>query len=109
MMAIASDRVRLGDRVEQAIEERADVEGEIARGAAKQQPRSTLKRRLFWLVVTGISLYLVAPSVLEVLKSWRSVEDLAPAWLGVMAVLQAATLVCLWVLQRLALHVRGWY
>jgi putative heme transporter len=108
-MAIAGDRVGLGDRVERAIEQRADVEGEIERGQAEQRSRSSLRRTLFWLVVTGISLYLVAPSVLEVLRSWRSIRELAPAWLGVMAALQAATLACLWALQRLALHVRGWY
>ena len=108
-MAVAGGRVRIGDRLEQAIERRADVEGEIERAEAEQRPRSSLKRTLFWLVITGVSLYLVAPSVLEVLRSWRRVRDLAPAWLLVMAALQAATLVCLWVLQRLALHVRGWY
>jgi putative heme transporter len=109
MTAIAGDRVHLGDRVERAIEQRADVEREIERGEAERRPRSSLKRTLFWLVVTGASLYLVTPSVLEVLKSWRSIRELAPAWLGVMAALQAATLACLWALQRLALHVRGWY
>jgi uncharacterized protein (TIRG00374 family) len=108
-MAVAGDRVRIGDRLEQAIERRTDVEGEIQRGEAEQRPRSSLKRTLFWLAVTGVSLYLVAPSVLEVLRSWRRVRDLAPAWLLAMAALQAATLVCLWALQRLALHVRGWY
>ena len=108
-MAVAGGHVRIGDRVERAIERRADVEGEIERSQAEQQPRSNVKRTLFWLALTGVSLYLVAPSVLEVLRSWRRVRDLAPAWLLVMAALQAATLVCLWVLQRLALHVRGWY
>jgi putative heme transporter len=108
-MAVAEGRVRIGDRLERAIERRADVEGEIERAQAEQQPRSNVKRTLFWLALTGVSLYLVAPSVLEVLRSWRRVRDLAPAWLLVMAALQAATLVCLWVLQRLALHVRGWY
>jgi uncharacterized protein (TIRG00374 family) len=108
-MSVAGGRVRVGDRLEQAIERRTDVEGEIERAEAEQRPRSSLKRTLFWLAVTGVSLYLVAPSVLEVLRSWRRVRDLAPAWLLAMAGLQAATLVCLWVLQRLALHVRGWY
>jgi uncharacterized protein (TIRG00374 family) len=108
-MATADARVRLGDRLERAIEERTDVEGAIERGTAEQRPRSGLKRTLFWLVVTGVSLYLVAPSVLEVLKSWRRIREVGPEWLLVMAALQGATLVCLWALQRLALHVRGWY
>jgi uncharacterized membrane protein YbhN (UPF0104 family) len=108
-MATADARVRLGDRLERAIEERADVERAIERGTAEQRPRSGLKRTLFWLVVTGVSLYLVAPSVLEVLKSWRRIREVGPEWLLVMAALQGATLACLWALQRLALHVRSWY
>jgi uncharacterized protein (TIRG00374 family) len=108
-MATADARVRLADRLERAIEERADVEGAIERGTAEQRPRSGLKRTLFWLVVTGVSLYLVAPSVLEVLKSWRRIREVGPEWLLVMAALQGATLACLWALQRLALHVRSWY
>jgi uncharacterized protein (TIRG00374 family) len=100
--------VRIGDRVERAIEQRTDVEEEIERGE-EERPRSNLKRTLFWLVVTGVSLYLVAPSVLETLGSWKRIEHVAPLWLPVMAALQAGTLVCLWVVQRLALHVRGWY
>jgi uncharacterized protein (TIRG00374 family) len=108
-MATADARLRLGDRLERAIEERADVEGAIERGTAEQRPRSSLKRTLFWLVVTGVSLYLVAPSVLEVLRSWRRIREVGPEWLLVMAALQGATLACLWALQRLALHVRSWY
>jgi putative heme transporter len=108
-MATADARVRLGDRLERAIEERADVEGAIERGTAEQRPRSGLKRTLFWLVVTGVSLYLVAPSVLEVLRSWRRIREVGLEWLLVMAALQGATLACLWALQCLALHVRGWY
>jgi uncharacterized protein (TIRG00374 family) len=56
-----------------------------------------------------VSLYLVAPSVLEVLRSWRRIREVGLEWLLVMAALQGATLACLWALQRLALHVRGWY
>jgi uncharacterized protein (TIRG00374 family) len=104
----APGRERLGDRVERAIEQRTEVAEEIERGQ-EERPRSNLKRTLFWLVITGVSLYLVAPSVLETLGSWKRIRDVAPLWLPVMAGLQGATLVCLWLLQRLALHVRGWY
>ncbi|MEP6954028.1 MAG: lysylphosphatidylglycerol synthase transmembrane domain-containing protein [Solirubrobacteraceae bacterium] len=108
-MATADARGRLGDRLERAIEEHADVEGAIERGTEEKEPRSSLRRTLFWLAVTGVSLYLVAPSVLEVLKSWRRIGEVGPEWLLAMAALQGATLVCLWALQRLSLHVRGWY
>ena len=100
---------RLGDRLEHALEHRADVEGEIERGAAEQPPRRALVRTIVQLAICGVSLYLVAPSVLELLASWRDLDEVAPAWLLAMTLLQAAALVCLWALQRVALHTRDWY
>ncbi len=99
------ERERLGDRLEHAIEERADVERAIG---AEPPPRRSVTRTALWLAVTAVSLYLVAPSVLEVLGSWEDVEQLAPGWLVVMVLTQAAALACLWALQRLAIHVDGW-
>jgi uncharacterized protein (TIRG00374 family) len=105
------ERERIGDRLEHAIQERADVEGEIARGEAeaRSRPPRRLRRTIFWLAVTGVSLYLVAPSVLEVLGSWKDVEKLAPAWLAAMVVAQTAAMASLWALQRLAIRVEGWH
>ena len=97
---------RLGDRLELAIEERADVARVID---APAPPQRSLKRTAAWLGVTAVSLYLVAPSVLEVLGSWEDVEQLAPGWLAAMVVAQAAAMACLWALQRLAIHVDGWH
>src|SRR4051794_14474600 len=101
-----ADRQRIGDRVELAIEEHADAEREISRGeqAAREHPPRRLRRTVFWLALTGISLYLVAPSVLEVARSAKDIDKLAAGWLGLMVVVQAAALASLWVLQRLAVH-----
>jgi uncharacterized protein (TIRG00374 family) len=101
--------LRLGDRLEQALEHRADVEGEIERGAAKEPARPALLRTIVKLAICGVSLYLVAPSVLDLLASWRDLDQLAPKWLLAMALLQAAAVACLWVLQRVALHTKDWY
>jgi len=105
-----AEHARIGDLLEHAIEERTHVEQEIARGesAARERSPHRLRRTIFWLVLTGVSLYLVAPSVLEVLGSWKDVEKLAPGWLAVMVVTQAAALASLWALQRIALRVRRW-
>src|SRR4051794_21362194 len=105
-----AERARIGDRIEDAIAAHADVEHEIARGEAEAQekPRS-LRRTVIWLAITGISLYLVAPSVLDVLASWRDIKKFAPAWLAVMLVMQAAALGSLAALQRIAIHTRRWY
>jgi uncharacterized membrane protein YbhN (UPF0104 family) len=102
------ERVRIGDRLEQAVESRTDVAAEIERAEAEAPAPRRLRRNLLWLGLTGISLYLVFPSLVEVFGSWRSVTKLSPGWLIAMAVLQAAVLFCLWALQRTALHMRRW-
>src|SRR4051812_41382747 len=63
---------------------------------------------MFWLAVTGVSLYLVFPSLVEVFGSWRDITRFSPASLLAMAGLQAATLACLWALQHVALRARRW-
>ena len=106
-------RRRVGDRLEEAIEHRADVPGELARGerALEAEPAkrgAALRRTIFWLVVSGVSLYLVAPSVIAALGSWRQIERLSPAWLAAMAALQGGALFCIWVLQLLSLRGARW-
>jgi uncharacterized protein (TIRG00374 family) len=68
----------------------------------------SLRRTAIWLAVTGVSLYLVAPSLLEVLGSWRDVTRLDLVWLPVMLVLQSLSFACLWAVQRIALHDPPW-
>ena len=48
--------------------------------SASPRPRPGLRRTVFWLAVTGISLYLVAPSLLDVLGSWRDLEQIDWLW-----------------------------
>jgi uncharacterized protein (TIRG00374 family) len=96
------------DRLEEALDARTDVEGAIERGAAEEGPGRRL-RTIAWLAVTGVSLYLVAPALLDSLSSWRDLETIAPGWLAAMAGLQAVAVVCLWALQRIAVHSDGWY
>jgi uncharacterized protein (TIRG00374 family) len=95
-------RKSIADRVEQSIESRTD-EGEIERAAAKPADRASLRRTAIWLAVTGISLYLVAPSLIEVFGSWRQLSEIDPLWFPVMLALLLASLTCLWWLQKLAL------
>ena len=110
MSAHARERGSIGDRVEQAISEHADAELEIEHGeeeAARSGP--SLRRTAFWLAVTGVSLYLVAPSLLDVLGSWRDLERIDWLWFPAMLALQAGGLGCLWALQRMALHRARWH
>ena len=69
----------------------------------------TLVKRAVWLAVTGVSLYLVAPSLIAVLSSTPRLKEIEPAWLGVMVVLQVASFACQWWLQKVAMHTRDWY
>jgi putative heme transporter len=99
---------QVGDRLEHAIEHHADTEHEIERGEAEAPPRKRLMRSIFWLAVTGVSLYLVAPSLLDVLGSWNDLDELAPGWLGLMFVLQFGVLACVWALQYVAMQGPSW-
>lgn len=94
----------LGDRVVRAIEDHVDVEHELELAEAGQPPRQRLVRAAIWLTLTGVSLYLVAPSLLDVLGSWRRIGSFQPGWLLAMALAQGLSLACLWFLQRLAIR-----
>ncbi len=104
-----AERARIGDRLERALEDHIDVEHELERAQGAEPSGPRLRRTLIWLAITGVSLYLVAPGLLDTLSSWRDIDELAPAWLLGMAALQAASLGCLWTVQRLAVHAAGWY
>jgi uncharacterized protein (TIRG00374 family) len=98
----------VGDAVERAIERRSELEEELERGRPAPSPARRLSRTAFWLGITGVSLYLVAPSLIAVFGSWDDLDKLSPGWFPVLAVLQTASLACVWALQRLALHRPRW-
>jgi hypothetical protein len=102
----ATEHPSVGARVEQAIEEHVDAEREIERGEAL--PARSLARTVFWLAVTAISLYGIAPSLIDVLGSWSDLSQLNLAWFPAMAALQGIALACLWALQRIALRRAAW-
>ena len=102
-------REPIGERLERAIEDRIDLDHEVERVEVAEPSSGSLRRTLIWLGVTAVSLYLVAPGLIDTLASWQDIDELAPAWLLVMLGLQAISLICLWTVQRLALHAVGWY
>jgi len=61
------------------------------------------------LLLGGVSIYLVLPSLLSVFGSWRSLEGLD--WRFAVAVLacEIASFVCVWELDRIALRTRAWF
>jgi uncharacterized protein (TIRG00374 family) len=104
-----ADGARIGDRVEHAIDAHTNVEGEITRGATEAPTlQQRLVRTTVWLTITGVSLYLVLPSVLDTLAQWQDIKKFAPAWLLVMLLSQTAAIACLWALQHIAIGAASW-
>ncbi|MEZ5124523.1 MAG: UPF0104 family protein, partial [Solirubrobacterales bacterium] len=66
-------------------------------------------RTVLLLAITGISLYLVFPSLLQVLSAWPRLKTLEPLWFIAMVVAEALSFVALWILQRLALRTDDTY
>jgi uncharacterized protein (TIRG00374 family) len=62
-----------------------------------------------FLVVTAVSLYLLLPSLVAVFASWRSLADLTWYWAALALVSEAGSFVCIWELNRIALHEKGWF
>jgi uncharacterized protein (TIRG00374 family) len=61
------------------------------------------------LAVTGVSLYLLLPSLLGVFSSWRSLSHLNWYWTGLALLSEAASFICLWELNRISLHENSWF
>ncbi len=65
---------------------------------------STLTRRALFLGLTGVSLYLLAPSLIEVFSTAPQLASIEPLWFVPMILLQAGSLVCMALVQRICLH-----
>jgi uncharacterized protein (TIRG00374 family) len=65
--------------------------------------------RLALLVVAGVSLYLLAPSLLAVFSSWPKLRHVSPFWLSLALLCECLSYVALWSLQRIAFRTRSWF
>jgi uncharacterized protein (TIRG00374 family) len=65
--------------------------------------RRVLLRAIF-LAITGISLYAVAPALIDVLKAGPEVIEIEPWWLVSMLLLETGAFYCLWRVQKIALR-----
>jgi uncharacterized protein (TIRG00374 family) len=70
--------------------------------------RAALTRRGLLLLVTAISLYLLAPALLEVFGAFDQLDEISPLWFPVMIVLQTGSYACMWGIQRLAVRAERW-
>lgn len=65
--------------------------------------------RVALLSFTAISLYLLAPSLIQVFGQWRKLEDINPIWFVVMVGMETASFACVWYLFHLAIRDAGWF
>jgi uncharacterized protein (TIRG00374 family) len=70
--------------------------------------RSVVKRVIF-VVVSGLAIYLVLPRITDVLASFPRLSTLNWVWFAIAIAAQAAHFGCDFALQRLALRTRGWF
>lgn len=69
--------------------------------------RSFVKRAI-GLAITGVSIYLVIPSVVATFSSWPELQRLREGSLVIMAALMLASLACFWLMLGLCLRSRAW-
>jgi uncharacterized protein (TIRG00374 family) len=80
---------------------------EFERAAAERAEHGPLHLsvgRVVLLVLTAISLYLLAPSIAEVFSAWDRLGDFNPIALPLVLVLETLSFACVWVLQASALR-----
>ena len=65
--------------------------------------------RALLLVATGVSLYLLAPTLIDLFSNWQALKDLQPWWLLLGVVFEATSLIALWEARRIALHTPSWF
>jgi len=79
----------------------------------EQQHRPIRWKTLVWrsvgITLTGVVLYLVAPSVLSVLHSWPRLVQLNFLWFIPAVVAEGAHFACTFALQRIALRTKAWF
>jgi uncharacterized protein (TIRG00374 family) len=65
--------------------------------------------RLIFLGISGVALYVLWPSLLQVFSSWPDLLTINPIWFPIMVGLEFASFACAWGLQRLALRTGRWF
>jgi uncharacterized protein (TIRG00374 family) len=87
-----------------------DIADELRKDGSQTERMSNRRVRTGVLLALGaVSLYFLLPSLLAVFSAWRSLDHLN--WIDAVLVLgcEIASFVCLWELDRIALHTRAWF
>jgi uncharacterized protein (TIRG00374 family) len=67
-----------------------------------------LTRRGLLLLVTGVSLYLLAPALIGVFGAFDELDEINPLWFVAMVALQVGSFACAWGILRLAVRAHQW-
>jgi uncharacterized protein (TIRG00374 family) len=70
-------------------------------------PVSLAKRGLL-LAITGVSLYLLAPALLEVFGAFDELDNISPLWFVGMIILQTGSYACMWAIQKISVRSELW-
>jgi uncharacterized protein (TIRG00374 family) len=70
---------------------------------------ATVLKRAIVVVISGVGIYYVLPSVTQVIASWPRLSSLNPIWFAVVVAAESGSFLCTFALQRLALRTRGWF
>ena len=66
-------------------------------------------RSALFVLVSGVSLYFLLPSLMEIFSSWRSLSHLNWYWMGGALLCEGGSIVFLWELDRIALPEKRWF
>ena len=80
---------------------------EAEAGSGRAWPR--IAWRISLLLVSGVSLYLLAPKLMSVFTSWPELKTLKPGWVALALGFEVMSYVSLWAMQRIALHTTSWF
>jgi uncharacterized protein (TIRG00374 family) len=69
---------------------------------------AALTKRGLLLLVTAISLYLLAPALLEVFGAFDELDEISPLWFPAMIAPQIGSYACIWGIQKLAVRAERW-
>ena len=69
----------------------------------------TVAKHAVFVVIAGLAIYLVIPTITEVLAAWPRLTTLHPWWFAVTVAAEFGHFSCTFTLQRLALRTRAWF
>jgi hypothetical protein len=81
----------------------------MAATAAPVQRPWRLIGRVVLLLATGVSLYLLAPTLLDLFSNWPALRHLQPWWLLLGLAFESTSYLSLWEVQRIGLHTPSWF